>query len=131
MPVVDELLDELACARWFTTLDFSSGFHQIRVALGDEHKTAFRTHNGLFEFLVKPFGLTSAPATFQSVMHSILKHLLRHCVLVFMDDILIYTKTLEEHLEHLRQVFLILQEHQFLIKASKCRDVNGMDTDGY
>jgi len=119
MPVVDELLDELSGARWFTKLDFSAGY-QIRMAVGDEYKTAFRTHQGLYEFLVMPFGLTNAPATFQSLMNTIFAALLRRGVLVFMDNILIYSTTLEEHVKLLAEVFAILEKHQFYIKRSKC-----------
>lgn len=121
MPIVDELLDEINGAQWFTKLDFSAGYHQIRMAAGDEYKTAFRTHQGLYEFMVMPFGLTNAPATFQSLMNVIFAELLRKGVLVFMDDILVYSKTLEEHLELLKKVFRILEKHQFLIKKSKCK----------
>jgi hypothetical protein len=120
MPVVDELLDEISGAQWFTKLDFSAGYHQIRMSAGDEYKTAFRTHQGLYEFMVMPFGLTNAPATFQSLMNLIFAALLRRGVLVFMDDILIYSKTLEEHVHLLHQVFQILEKHQFFIKRSKC-----------
>jgi hypothetical protein len=120
LPIVDELLDELAGAQWFTKLDFRSGYHQIRVAQGDEMKTAFKTRSGLYEFRVMPFGLTNAPASFQSTMNKIFQPLLRKSVLVFMDDILVYSATLEDHVKHLEQVFSILQQHEFFVKLSKC-----------
>jgi hypothetical protein len=120
MPVVDELLDELAGSKFFTKLDLRSGYYQIRVAEEDECKTAFRTHSGHYEFLVMPFGLTCAPATFQAAMNTVFAHAIRSYVLVFVDDILIYNKTLEEHQKHLRDVFRLLQQNQFYVKRSKC-----------
>lgn len=104
MPVIDELLDELSGASWFTKLDLHAGYHQIRLAPGDEYKTAFHTHNGHFEFSVLAFGLTDGPYTFQPVMNTDLSPVLRHCAVVFFDDILVFSKTYAEHIEHLRQV---------------------------
>jgi len=120
LPIVDELLDELAGSMWFTKLDFRSGYHQICIAKGDEHKTAFKTHHGLYEFLVMPFGLTNAPASFQGLMNTIFAPLLRKCVLVFMDDILVCSQTLEQHIQHQTQIFQIIRTNQFLLKRSKC-----------
>ena len=120
MPIMEEFLDELAGALWFSSLDLRYGYHQILVCPADRFKTAFQTHNGHYEYKVMPYGVTGGPATFQHVMNCVLAPLLRKCVVVFIDDILIYSSSWEAHLQHIREVFLLLQQHQFKVKLSKC-----------
>lgn len=120
MPIIDEILDELFGATVFSKLDHRSGYHQIRIKQGDEYKTAFQTHSGHYEYKVMSFGLTGAPATFQEFMNFVLQPLLRKCVVVFLDDVLVYSRSIEEHIQHLRQVFQLLKTHELHLKLSKC-----------
>lgn len=119
-PRIDELMDKLRGAKYFSNINLRSGYHQIRVRDQDIPKTTFRCHYGHFEFLIMPFGLKNAAAIFQSCMKRVFCGQLRKFVLVFFDDILIYNRRWEEHLQHLEVVLRILEEYQFYAKLSKC-----------
>ena len=120
LPRMDDLFDRLQGAALFTKIDLTQGYHQIRVAEADVPKTAFRTHYGHFEFLVMPFGLCNAPASFMTLMNSILRPYIDRFVIVFLDDILIYSKTKSEHLMHVRQVLEKLRENSLYAREHKC-----------
>lgn len=120
IPLLEDLLDELGGAKFFSKLDLRAGFHQLRMSPEDVFKTAFKTHSGHYEYLVMPFGLTNAQCTFQGLMNHVFEPVLRKFLLVFFDDILIYSNTWEDHLAHLDMVFAILRHHQLYLKQSKC-----------
>ena len=120
LPRIDELLDRLQGSRFFTKIDLRSGYHQIRMHPDCIQKTAFRTRYGHFEFLVLPFGLTNAPATFMHLMHQIFRKQLDHFIIIFLDDILVYSRTLQDHITHVRKTLQILRQHQLYAKVSKC-----------
>ena len=120
IPLIADLFDRLGSARWFTKLDLRSGYYQVRIAEEDVAKTACVTRYGSFEFLVMPFGLTNAPATFCTLMNQVLHPFLDRFVVVYLDDIVIYSSSLEEHLGHLRQIFQALRENELYVKTEKC-----------
>ena len=120
LPRIDDLIDRLGRARYFTTLDLASGYHQIAMKNADIHKTAFRTQRGQFEFLVMPFGVTNAPATFQRLMNTIFKDELDAFVSVYLDDILVFSETEEEHLQHVRVALERLREAKLFARLHKC-----------
>ena len=120
IPRIDDLFDQLQGAQVFSKIDLRSGYYQLKIKEEDISKTAFRTRYGHYEFLVMPFGLTNAPAAFMELMNRIFQPLLDICVIVFIDDILVYSKSNQEHEEHLRDVLSILREKKMYAKFSKC-----------
>ena len=120
IPLIADLFDQLGRARYFTKLDLRSGYYQVRIAEGDEPKTTCVMRYGSYEFLVMPFGLTNALATFCTLMNNIFHPFLDKFVVVYLDDIVIYSNTLEEHLDHLRKVFQLLRQKELYVKKEKC-----------
>ncbi|GBG65773.1 hypothetical protein CBR_g52364 [Chara braunii] len=119
LPRIDDLLDAASGCKIFSKIDLKCGYHQIEVDPADQHKIAFKTRDGLYEFTIMPFGLTNAPATFQSFMDKVLREQIGRFVVVYLDDILIFNKSMEEHLKHLKEVLTILKKTQLHLNLEK------------
>ncbi|CAH1436072.1 unnamed protein product [Lactuca virosa] len=120
LPRIDDLFDQLQGASWFSKIDLRSGYHRMRVRDEDIQKTAFRTRYGHYEFVVMPFGLTNAPAAFMDLMNRVYRPMLDHSVIVFIDDILVYSRSREQYEEHLREILGVLRSERLYAKFSKC-----------
>jgi Reverse transcriptase (RNA-dependent DNA polymerase) len=119
IPRIDEIFDRLQGAQYFTSLDLRNSYYQIRMKDADIPKTCIRTRYGSFEFLVMPFGITNAPSTFQAMMNDVFREHLDEFVMVYIDDILIFSLTAEDHLKHVKFILVRLRQHQLFAKRSK------------
>jgi len=121
LSLISDLLDSPHKARIYTKIDLQHAYHLVCIAKGDEWKTAFHTHYGAFEWLVMPFGLTNAPAAFQCFMNDMFSDLLDMCVVVYLDNILIYSNNIMQHQSHIKEVLKQLQKAGLYAKAEKCK----------
>jgi hypothetical protein len=120
LPRIDDLFDQLKDAKIFSKIDLRLRYHQVRIKDEDINKTNFRTRYGHYKFTVVPFGLSNAPTVFMSLMNGVFRDYLDKFVIVFLDDILVYSRTEEEHKQHLRMVLQVIREHQLYAKLSEC-----------
>jgi len=120
LPRIDDLFDQIRGASVFYKIDLRSGYHQVKIKEEDIFKTAFKTRYGHYEFVVMPFGLTNAPVSFMCLMNNVFSKYFGKFVFVFIDDLLIYSRTMEEHEEHLQIILQVLREHKLYAKFSKC-----------
>jgi hypothetical protein len=120
LPRIDDLLDKIQGAKYFSSMDLLQGFFQLPLNPSDKPKTAFKTSFGHYQFRVVSMGLSNAPSVFQRVMNQIFRQQLNKSVLIYLDDILIFSKTAEEHLEHIEEVLKLIEKHQLSLKESKC-----------
>ena len=121
LPQIDDLFDRLRCSKYYTKIDLCTGYHQLQIREEDLPKTTFHTRYGHFEYTVMSFRLTNAPAAFMDLMHRVFQPYLDQFVIVFIDDILIYSQTHEEHELHLTIVLQNLREHKLYAKMRKCK----------